>query len=301
VSEVRTLAYCTSKVAAKFGKSSTALEADIADFVKDRLRELCSDFDYWFLRVIPGYDFPEDFPYAVLPSPVQGRWVDQGWLLTQPGVESYKVWTSNITIPGGTPDWAAGEVARLGYVKRYTETGSFQADIEIVDSNQYWSGGAITSDTGTGYPKRVTIQTSEGASYLRISPIPDDVHVLAVSYLLAYPPWYTSGSSQSSLLLRYYPRAMMSLVGLEYAEWFHEPQMMDYYTKQLYGDTDDGKVRGDIANSGLVGKMKRDTIKREWGDIDELGYFESVSAAIGRDGAFGRNPGDSYYTSPPFY
>ncbi len=307
-SPTRLLSYVTERVKAKFGKTSATLEGYIADLLRDRMREICSDFDYWFLKKHPGFYVPSQFPYAdsatAVAAIVVGRFLDEGWFLTEADKEYYKLYTSDVADPGTVPgsrSWVATEASRINFASRYSLEGAFQSNLEVPGSEQYFATTVLSRESASGKPVRIWPHTVDGVTYLRLVPIPDDVYLMCVSFQLAYPPWFSSGGSYTNLMLQYYPRVMHCLAGLEYAEFFHEVKMVQYYMRELFGDTDRGHIRSDIANAGLVGKMKFDTIKREQQDTEEIGFYQSSSDAVGRDGTYRRLPGDSHYFGPSGY
>lgn len=301
----RTLDFVIQKARKKFGTSDNTLESNIVDLVKDNLREICSDFPYWWLCIEPGTVVPAAFSgYASsgdVGTKLAGRWLDQGWMITEPGVEYYPIYVANTDSVTAPTDWVQCEAAQLLHVKRYSHTGAFQSDLDVVDSNNYFSRGAMLSSVERGNPTVAYCHTINEVSYLRLNPTPNDYHIMSVSFQLATPPFYTSGADESCLALRYYPNLVQYLVMMEYAEWFHEVNMYQLYKQKLYGDTDRGVVRSDILNAGLIGKMKTDTDRRYMQQVDETGEWESSRDALGRGGYGHHRAGESYYYGPSGY
>ena len=117
---------------------------------------------------------------------------------------------------------------------------------------------------------------------------------------LATPPWFSYANGITNLIMQYYPRVIELLIGVQFAEFFKEMEMLQYYKMELYGE-EMGRVRAGIKNHGLIGIMRNDTTERFNQETNELEWFQSARAAVGRGGAWARRPGDSYYISPNDY
>lgn len=279
----------------EFGKTSARLTVDyVIDKVTDHLREVCSDFPFWFLRVDPGFKVPALFPIETLPPFGLDTWLDNGWFMTAPGVDYYPI---NFAA-GGTPDeptlWGAAEASRLNSVKIYTLSGHFQTDLKVVGSNLFWGNPDIGRDRGKPY--QATLQRGgDGRMYIRLHPVPSEVMLVCLSYQLATPPWVGAGDSRTNLMSVVYPRCLKALVGLVYCDFFHDAKAEAKYTKQLYGSTDYGNTSTMVPERGLIGKMKIDTEFREIQDADELPYYASLSEAVGRGGGPLPGPGAPFY------
>lgn len=298
----RNLSYIIARAAARFGRSDSTLEAQIPDDITDQLREICAEFDYWFLRVEPGMVVPAAMPYSVAPSSFAlGRWLDQGWFLTADGTADYKLaCTSDIAMPttANTP-WAYCEASRINYVKLFTLDGGFQKDLPVMSSDQYLSFTNFGGESVRGTPIKAFPYTQNEVTWLRLHPTPDTTYVMATSFQLAVPPWYSDGSSSYyNILSRYYPRVLQYLAFLAYADHHHETGLYDHYAKKLYG-TNRGRVRSDIPDHGLIGAMRIDTMNRWSQQTSDLPTNTSIAEAVGRgEPGYTRDQGN-YYTSPP--
>lgn len=301
----RTLAQLLVQARSIFGKSDYDLESQITDLIKDELRSICSDYPYWFLAVEPGTLVPAAFSgYASsgdVGSKLAGRWLDQGWMITQPGVEYYQMYVANTPAVGTPSNFVACEVACLNHVKSFQHNGAFKMDYGVGNSNMYLSRGSLSGNPAPNMGGMAYCYTINSTSYLRINPIPTDYEILSVSFQLALPPWYASGSSEMSLMSEYYPDLLKYLMLLQYAEWFDEPGREGKFLERLYGSTDRGIVRSDIPKAGLVGKMKTDSERRYGQQIEEIPHFHSSMETVGRDGYFPHRAGASYYIGPPGY
>lgn len=299
---METLADLISDIKSEFGKSSVDLEQRLERRITVRLRELCSDFPYWFNRIDPGVLISAGFPYTEMPDNFgAGRWVDQGWFVTTPGVDHYPIALPYGAALDNEDDrlWTYPEVSRLNWVRPFCLQGGWSDDLEITNSGGFFarSQGYSTDNSG-GAPCAAFLQTdTSGVSYLRLTPRPDKEYLIAVSYQLGVPPWFTSGEDKYNWLSLFFPRVLSCLAGIVYAKHYHEINSEMLYQKELYGDTDSGLSRSDIPNTGLVGKMKRDTIARHSQDDEEMGYYASKRESVGRGGSGGVRhvPGEPYY------
>lgn len=284
----------------EFGKTSPRLDAVIQDEVTARLREICSDFPYWYLKIDPGFDLPAGFPYTDpddLPSPGAGNFLDQGWLLLEPTQEYYPLYLPTTGTPGEPASWVQVEASRINYAKTYSIQGGLQNDLGVNGGNTYWSGPSMSRDPGS--PQGIMLQNAvDGKSYIRLHPTPSEPCLLALSFNLATPPWIGSGDFAVNFITKYYPRMVKLVAGLCYADFFHDAKMYSKYSRELFGDTDDGKNTSNIPNGGLVGKMKRDTEFRDIQESDEMPYYASMSESLGRGGYNSHYPGAPFYLGP---
>ena len=302
----RTLTDIITRATARFGKTNTTLNSAIPTEVTDQLREICSDFDYWFLKVEPGKVVPAAMPYAMAPTTfaqtlgASGRWLDCGWLLTAAGTSDYDMY-SRLDISPGSTLWAKCEASRLHHVKVFDIGGRFISDVAVRDSDGYFSYNNYLGTAGRGQPLKAFPHTGiDGCTSLRLYPTPDTTYVVAASWQLAYPQWFASGQEWTNILLFYYPRVIQALVMMIMAEHHHEDTIWTKWSKILYGDAR-GRVRSDIADWGLVGAMRTDTWRR-WGQQStDLEQHDSLRAAVGRGGYGNHDIGSSYYTSPTPY
>lgn len=297
---MQTLGEIKTGIKLEFGKSSPRLDAVMDDRITDELREICSDFGYWFLRIDPGFKIPPLFPITTYPAYGLTPWLDNGWFLTTAGVDYYPVAVASTGTPLVPATWGYCEASKLNWVKRYDPSGSFQTDLKVVGSNLFWSA----PDTGrqVGCPYAAMLQRGvDGKTYIRLHPTPNDTFLMQCSFQLGVPPWVGSGDSRYNLMSTVYPKCIKYLAGIVTAEFFHDAKELAKYQRKLYGDTDYGNATTMVPNHGLVGKMKRDTELREIQDADELPYYQSMGEALGRGGSPGHSPGGLYYYGDPTY
>lgn len=285
----------------RFGQSDPRLENSLVPEVTDRMREMCSEYPYWFLRVNPGDTIQADFPF---PSTEPSGWKDRGWFITVDGQTSYAL-EAAVDLGVDEALIAPCEARELVSVKMYDLNGAFLGDLAVLTDNEFLSRGnqlgGSTSGVYRGYPTTAKLNTQPGQpSYIQLSPTPDRKFVLAVSWDLAYPPWFGYQGSATNLIMMVYPRLVECLIGIQYAEFFKEWEAKKAYEAEIWGDAG-GKFGSAIPNSGIVGRMKKDTCERASQETGELEWHASSRGAIGRNGGYHRTPGDAYYVGPGNY
>jgi hypothetical protein len=91
------------------------------------------------------------------------------------------------------------------------------------------------------------------------------------------------------------------MVGICYAEFFKDMDLLNYYKLELYGE-EGGRARAGIKQHGIIGTMRIDTATRSGQEADEVEWYKSARSAMGRlGGTWSRQPGDSNYISPSGY
>lgn len=279
----------------EYGKSSARLTVDyVIDKVTDHLREVCSDFPFWFLRVEPGFSVPSLFPITTLPPFGMGTWLDNGWFMTAAGVDYYPLCFAGSGSPSNPNLWGAAEASRLNHIKVYSLCGAMQSDLKVVGSNLFWGSSDVGRNNGVPYQAHLQ-RGPDGNMYIRLHPTPCKAMLICLSYQLALPPWIGTGDARVNLMSTVYPRCLKALVGLVYSDFFHDAKAEAKYNKQLYGSTDYGNTSTMVPERGLIGKMKIDTEFREIQDADELGYYASLGEAYGRGGSPMPGPGAPFY------
>ena len=302
--ELRTWAWVVSKVAQRFGKDDPRLRSMLFDDVTSKLREICAEFPYWFMTVEPGSQVVGGFPYIIAPTaPLTLGWLDRGWFITTVGQERYPL-MAQVDLSEDMTLLAPCEAKEMNYVKRFSLSGAMEADLAIATSDKYYSWGCNqgVANTGmlSGAPYMVYPDTNHGATTLCLNPVPDSAYIMCCSWDLATPPWFTYRECVTNLILQYYPGVIECLVGIAYAEFFKESDLLTYYDMKLFGE-EMGRVRSGIKKHGIIGTMRNDTNSRFSQETQELEWFQSARAAVGRGGAWARRPGDSYYISPNDY
>lgn len=280
----------------EYGHTSARLTVDyIIDKITDHLREICSDFAFWFMRVDPGFYLPSLFPITTVPAFGMASWLDNGWFMTAPGVNHYPLCYGGAGAINGQPTgWGDADVCRLNNVKVYSLQGNIQSDLKVVGSNLFW--GSTDIGRNEGQPYQAMLQRGpDGKMYIRLHPTPSQVQLICVSYQLAVPPWTGAGDNRINLMTTVYPRAVKALCGLVYSDFFHDAKAEAKYMKQLFGSTDYGSNNTQIPEKGIIGKMKIDTEFREIQDADEMPYYASLGEALGRGGGGGHQPGAPFY------
>ena len=298
---VQPFSWAINSAASRFGKTDRRLEGQLQLDVTNKLRRICVEFPYWFLRVEPGTAVPLAVPYSSAPTSFKmGRFLDQGWFLTQAGVESYPLFATVMgdNIDGTNDYWAPVEAAQINYVYQFGLDGGMSNELVIADSYKYFSRGMPNTGRRGSSTFTVFPQTFNGFTTLRLNPVPDDTYLMCTSFQLAYPPWIGVGAGMTNWAMFYYPELIQLLVKLQYAEHYHEAQALQIYQRELYGDGG-ARNRGDLPFPGLLADMKTDTYKRQEQQSQEMANYSSSREAVGRGGFYTRDPGDPYYMDPP--
>lgn len=294
--QVRTLDYIVNRVRTRFGRTTPELEEQLILDITDELRGVCAEFPYWFLRFDPGMDAVAGFPYAnaaaLAAADILEPWLDSGWFYTTDSVENYAVFSPLLGITNEHL-WGQAELAQVNWAKVYSLEGKFLSDLKVVNGDVMWSRQNYAE---TGTPTRLFPFTKGHQTYLRLSPIPDQEYVIAVSGQFAYPPWFRVGNSYTNVILAYYPRVLFHIGMMYYAEYFQEVNIREFHRNILYGDAG-GRTHSAVANIGLIGQMRIDTRNRETQETPDVAYGESVKDLLGRDGrAHLRRPGSGFYS-----
>lgn len=271
--------------------------------VTNKLRRICVEFPYWFLKVEPGTEVPQNIPYATAPTSFKmGSFLDQGWFLTSPGVATYPLFATVMgdNIDGSNNYWTPVEAQQIHYVYQFNLDGGSSNELVVTDSYGYFNQGIPSANLGSSKNFVVYPQTFNGFTSLRLNPVPDSTYLMCTSFQLAYPPWIGEGPGMTNWMLFYYPEVIQLLVKLQYAEHYHELQALQAYQRELYGDGG-GRNRSDIPYPGLLADMKTDTYKRDEQQSQEVPWYRSSREAVGRGGQYSRSPGDAWYTGPTGY
>lgn len=298
---VQPFSWAISSAKSRFGKTDRNLEAQLLIDVTNKLRRICVEFPYWFLKVEPGTEVPAAVPYNTAPTSFKmGRFLDQGWFLTQAGVGEYPLFAR--ARPEGGLDtsrtWAPVEASQVHYAIQYHLDGGFGAELTIGDSYRFFGRGMPMSSTAGSTSFTVFPHTENGFTTLRFNPVPADTYLICTSFQLAYPPWFGQGPDFSNWVMLYYPELIQLLVKLQYAEHYHEKAALDDYRRELLGDAG-GRNRSDVPFPGLLADMKTDSWKRSEPQSQEMEHFRSSRESLGRGGYYSRSPGDPFYMDPP--
>lgn len=307
-------AYVLQRVGERFPRTDSVLQAMITnDIFKNFIREICSQYPYWFLKVVPGHTFPASFPLAneaALTSytKVTGAWLDRGWLHVQPGVARY-VFSAPAEFGESFDDdasfWSDVQIQQLDYVKEFNLRGSFIRDLECKPGSGHFTQ---TDWSSRGQPAIALWETGvddsgNRISWLRFNPTPQNHAIYAVGFTLRVPinydPDSPSTGNTTNRMLEEYPEVFIHAGMLQAAEYFNEARNIEYYSKKLWGIPNDGGKGKTKQAEGSMAKMKRDTERWHRQNNDSIPIFLGARGAVGRENAhpasFHRRPG-IYYT-----
>lgn len=298
------------RVKIRFPRTDSVLENMLqTDIFDNFVRNICSQYPYWFLKYSPGDKLPLNFPTDDTDlqsrTPIFGDWLDRGWLRTSPGKNKYVIAApADLGDPFETDAayWSNVEVRTVDYVRQYNYNGSLVQDLEIVSSSRYENA----SNYATQQQPRVVkwesgIVNGETVSWLVFNPVPQKYGIYAVQFHLRVPIDYVSGTSYTNRMLNEYPEVFINAGMLAAAEYFNEQRAIEYYRGILWGIPDDGRIGKQKQREGLIAKMKRDTIAADRQGTYSVPQYLGARAAVGRGGLdrsrYPRRPGIYYQTS----
>lgn len=288
-----TLAYVLDRINERYGRQKASVKARLVGDLNEWIARACRRFSFWFLNQDPGLDIVDQFPLASTDlstlTPIKGRWVDKGWLVTQANTPSYAYAyptveavdpTASDSQPLDPKAWTWGELTHLLYVKEFDSTGSFLRDLPILPYSEFMT---FTKWDKPTRPDRVTFQTGNGVSVLHFAPTPDQAYLYQVRARLANLLPLDRADSTNAMLMTY-PEVVITAGLLIAAEYFHEAQEIQFYSMKLYGGEyaqvmDPTKV----TPGGLLGEVIADSRRRSKSEADQLRVYASSNRALGRD------------------
>ncbi len=269
-----------------FPRSNSEVITMFNNSLESWVNELC-DFPYWFLTISPNADFTLGFPYTTLPTSYKaGYWIDRGWLITQPGVNKYKIYAPLENDQSADSSWwAPAKVRQVGFIKEYTEQGQFRYDLEISAQNNILSNMSFLTQNNLS-PKKVWIEQTESGSYLTFHPVPSEKKVYAIQFVLQTCPFYQSvtDSAIHNRWLTYAPQAVLYKCLIHVARYFDEKNLLQEYQTALYGDPPKGEVRSQFPYKGILGKLWEDTREMAKQIEQSIPWYKSSAQAFGRGG-----------------
>lgn len=255
-------------------KWDNMVENDVAEWIST----LNSVFPFWFVTMFPGRSLPLTFPISTLSSvpALGGRWVDVGWLVTQPGVAAYDFYHPVEEEESANADWwVACKVQMVDFVYEFTTEGRFNGSLPVPE---YEGGLLYSSFKQQGRPHQMMWRTTETKSELHFHPTPDKAYLYAIQFAIQDPPFYEDGGQTYNKWLTHAPEAVMLYGHMKAAALFDEPKMEEKYRAELFGSGGSGGSRV----GGLLGDLKKDTIKRTRSSQEQLSAFGSMTEATGR-------------------
>lgn len=286
-------------------RRSTEAEETIKADLDGMIKDICSNYPFWFLQVTQDSIVPQNFPMsqaeleALTPIDIAGRpdvdyWLGRGWLRTNPGQETYELFAP-FEIPSFDNDgdgWKAAKCSKPMYAKPMNLQGYQSDDLTIPSADVY---NYRASYSTPGAPGVALFESGRLGDSIRFSPTPDKSMIIAVSWVLAEPLKYyldpddVDEDNYTHKMMQEYPEVVSYLIMQKAAEFFQDYTAADYYETQLYGAP---IKKGSIMTGsvgGKVGNMKRDTISKSKQNTYDIPIYKGKRRQIGREGSFYSN------------
>lgn len=179
-------------------EKDTTASSSVYDWINLRQLQLCEEYPFWFLDVIPGaVTAAPTFPYTT-----NSGWFYNGWLAIRAGVTEYPVKYS-MAPDILSPVYSGVAIQKIGWAKLYeadTEL-TFTKDIRVGAESDFFS---VDPYLDTGPPGMIVFYDKvSDYSYLRVKPVPDDNYVLAMKFTLKAFPDLVNTSDSNYLTINY--------------------------------------------------------------------------------------------------
>ncbi len=262
------------RVKIRFPRTDADLESLLAeDIMGTLIPDVCRQFPYWFLEggalgggggVTSAFPFTESdlsswtFPYE--------NWMDRGFLLLDPDIETYVV--GDTLRPGdGDQDsstWVSPLVNHLVNARIFDLTGSTKSYPDI-NRIEVYKDKARYSNTCRPTQVTWTDEYISGVkkSVFKFNPVPDKHYIVQLDWNVCVPPTLVVGAEEdyevTNIVLETYPEVAINLGMLQAAEYFNESRLMQYYERKLWGTPAKATPTTMGETEGLIGRMKHDT------------------------------------------
>lgn len=301
-----TLSYILDRVRRRFNRTDRNLEEMLANDLPSFVKQVCSNYPFSFLSVRPS----DVFPVRAWTEEVElydgtgvADWVDQGWLLLQPGVSTYRVWVpGTYASPVNQDDfdkdeeiWAPANVRNIEYIKRFSAEGTFEQDLYVVTPDLFYSQSTYGPEDKAA-PIMSMLLRGPTFSSIRFHPIPDEEYYMCIGLNLLTPPSYGEGGETTNAMFQFYPEVAITAALLFAAEYFGDAPAVAYYTQKLYGSPPKGSNESTAPSGGLIGDMKKDSRRQDTQKTMAVAVSTGTREAIGRAGlTVERSPRHGFY------
>lgn len=276
------------RVTSRFPRVDTTVTAQVTSDIYEWIKDICSEFPFWFLRIDPGDTFPTArFPIADI-TDVAGythyktNWLDRGWLHAVEGREKYPL---SAPAAQGQYDtdaakWSDVTVQKVQYVKEFDARGSMRMDLEVHMSSRSMSRAHYSQNSRPTKAYFESGLASDGSkvSWLRLNPIPDKDYIYAVSFILDRPINY--GSPVTNRFIQEEQELVINLGMMFAAEYMNELRAYEFYHRKLYGNPEAPTHSG--RRYGLIEKAKRKTRSKTEQEAQTIPQFKGAAGAVGR-------------------
>ncbi len=287
-----TLDEALAQIRNRHQKNASVFDAYAADNLTSWVDDLSRLYPWWFLTDNPGTLLPPTFPISDLATvPMRaGGWAALGWLVVQPGVAAYDIWTvyngsRYLTNPADSTQWYKPKLQEVRYVYEFSPRGYFQADMDIQDDV---SAMTFLDLSKRGRPVQAMWRSLDDSAQLVFYPIPDKYYLYCVSFTQTGPPFYTTdgGLTFRNKWLDNCPEALVQFGLMEASQYFDEPAIRSQAEARLYGVPANifvGRTRK--TRMGILDVLLNDTKKKQSQyETEKLMWFNSKHDASGRGG-----------------
>lgn len=287
------VAQVKERIIERFPTKSAKFENRVEDNIEDWIRNLAETFPYWFLTVYPGHRLIPSFPYASPTAlgaitPRAGNWVDAGWLVTTPGQAVYDVYHPLETDEVDNVDWwELCKIQMIDFVYEFTPSGAFNGSLPVPE---FESGLLMTAFKNQTRPRMVMWRNTESKAQIIFNPTPDKQYLYVIQYVIKDPPMYEDEGVDEvgnpivrNRFLTAAPEAVVLYGLMKHAQLNVEGGMSKSYAEELFGAAGEafGGGNGNPPTGGLLGRLRKDTIKRRKKAREMMEQYTSVSQATG--------------------
>lgn len=221
-----------SLVTARLGRDISDVKASLEISLNNAINEICSFYSFDFLRMFPGAisaPVPDTFDTAPY-------WYDKGWLVVQEDVTEYPFVYYDSTSP------INAFIRELRQVSYYDFEGDLVGHLETFTPQVFFRQASLMDE---GSPLYATYDHRADASYLKISPIPQEKYLLQVYYVLKSFPYVTESNTNYILMN-------------------HSNVVINYMLREAYrdiGEIERSELHGRDYKDGLLAMKKESKIR----------------------------------------
>lgn len=293
--EPNTMAEVKAQIKARFPRWSDDFDALVDTNMESWLYEL-SDYPYWFLTVQPGdllSTASAPMNLAGLPNrgPAGSYWVDSGWLRVVPGRAVYDFYHPlDMEQYQAAPTVAAWfqpcKIQLVDYVLEFDANRNFVNVLQVADMVDALGYSPYLQ---SNRPVQCVWRKTETKSSIIFQPTPNKEYLYSIQFVLSNPPIYNSGGQLYNRWFTFCPEAVVLYGLMKAAEFFLEPGLQEKYEQELYGNPPKATNIKVAPKAGILGRLKKETARQKEKMYQKLRVYESMAAAIGRQGL--RYPG----------
>lgn len=287
MSDSTTITTIVDRVTKRFPRIDSEVTTELTSDMYEWIKDLCSEFPFWFLHIDPGNTFPGNFPLSDITdldllTHYKTDWLDRGWLHVKEGQEKYLLAAPAVQgrYDADASKWDSVCAQKIKYVKEYNQRGNFLFDLEVQMSSR---ASSRTTWSSTSRPQRVLFETGQDStgkavSWLRFNPVPDKDYIYQVAFVLNQPISY--GTPLTNRFMQEGTECCITYGMLFCAEYFNEMKAIEYYRQKLYGN--DMAPQYSARRWGYIEKLKRDTRRKTEQEAQTIPQFKGAGGAVGR-------------------